>query len=745
MSMNDWEPAVADPRESQSRMSSPAGPVSSKGLGDYLKALKRRFWLVLLIALLIGGSGTVFTLFVQTPVYWASTRLRIEPPQTMVQGLGETPMSSAAAQNYYNTLVQLISSRQIAERVIKTLQLSDWVELNGVEDPVGELLGWIIVKPVKDSNLVDIGIEGKDPKLVAKIVNSAADEFIRYEQDGIREYLQLSRSKIDSEAKSSQAQLEQTKHAMLEYLKQNEKFHVTGVSMDAAKMQYLDEARIAAEVRLKDAKSRMTHFKSMIDGGGQWFSELSGKRLSDLKEQVHLLDQELEHQKEVLRPDRFDRDANVKRITDKRDELAKQLQDQGKEDALAQLELLKQDVKMKEIDLAESEKSATEQRKIVMSQQDDVRKLNGMQSEATRLESTFEFLAKEKARAEMIPQLMASRITIVDKADAPRTPIRPIKELQIPLILLGSLILGCMFVLGLEFMDHSIRQPEEASASLEWPLLGVVPRLSARDLTIGGKLRLATDSENPVMREAFRNLRMGVLGGEGKRQLRSILVSSAKPGEGKSVIAANLAATFARAGESVLLVDVDLRKPSQARYFGLPTDAIGLTDVLEGNVPWQKAVVPTETANLSVLPAGDATGVPVEILGTMEMHDLFGEWAQRFDRVILDGPAMLGLADSREVGRFADGVLFVVQSGSHDHSAYGGLTRIRQLFEHEGLHAAGVVFNGLKTPHNDLAASKMARLRTSDRPRRALEATAEPVGVAMSAGDEAGGPMEDAA
>ena len=113
-----------------------------------------------------------------------------------------------------------------------------------------------------------------------------------------------------------------------------------------------------------------------------------------------------------------------------------------------------------------------------------------------------------------------------------------------------------------------------------------------------------------------------------------------------------------------------------------------------------RALLETDINNLYILPAGNVESVPADILGTVEMHDLINELAEKFDRVILDGPAILGLADARAVGRFVDGVLLVMRAGSHDSRP---LSRVRQLFAHEGLRPAGIVFNGFRERHEDFA------------------------------------------
>jgi Mrp family chromosome partitioning ATPase len=154
---------------------------------------------------------------------------------------------------------------------------------------------------------------------------------------------------------------------------------------------------------------------------------------------------------------------------------------------------------------------------------------------------------------------------------------------------------------------------------------------------------------------------------------------------------------------------------------------VGLVDVLEGQVPWQRALVDTEIANLSVMPTGTTEDVPLDMLGTVEMHDLLGELSEKFDRVILDGPAILGLADARAVGRFVDGVLLVMRANSYDSRP---LARIRELFVQEGLQPAGIVFNGLREHHEDLAdhmgsGRRMKDVRRANRPERMAETNLE--------------------
>jgi Mrp family chromosome partitioning ATPase len=149
-------------------------------------------------------------------------------------------------------------------------------------------------------------------------------------------------------------------------------------------------------------------------------------------------------------------------------------------------------------------------------------------------------------------------------------------------------------------------------------------------------------------------------------------------------------------------MDVDLRGPSLGGVFDDEREGdesaegeaveLGLVDVLRGDLPWQRTVVRTDLPNLDFLPAGDPSGVPVEVLGTLEMRQLLLAVAGHYDRVILDGPAVLGMADCRVLGRMVDAAVLVVRCGAH---TLRPLQRARTMLEQSKVPVAGVVFNGL--------------------------------------------------
>jgi succinoglycan biosynthesis transport protein ExoP len=699
---------------------------SRKSAGDYLKALKRRFWLVMLVGFLLGGAGVLFTLFLQRPVFLANAVVRIEAPRALVDGVN-TGFSPAAAAGFFATRVEMIASRRVSEEVIRELNLSEWKELHGVEDPTAELMGWIKVKPRKNSNLVDVSLEGGDPQIVQRIVNSTVRTFVRFESDGLMQEGNAGSKKLRDELETARRDFQTHSQALIKFKRDNQSFLLGQKTAEHAQLELMLQRKTQLENEIESLRRKMVGLEALVKSGTAPLSLESQKVLKQIDDELAAIDEELAYWKWRLKPAQYERSAHVDSMNERKEKLEEQRQGVGKGEAEFELQQFVEAIKFHEAELAKMNEAYKAQQGRIVNQLPDGKTHDTLVTNELQARQRMIALTDQLARADAKPNLVQSAIAIEEEAVLPRTPIRPIFWLQIPLCIVAAMIFGCGLVVTLEMADATIREPEQARLALDWPLLGVLPRINRRELTTShGKVMLGSELPGTQICEAFRNLRMSLVGAEGADRLRTMLVTSPKAGEGKSLTAANLAAAFARAGESVCLVDVDLRKPSIGDYFEVSKDAVGLVEVLEGAAPWTRALLETEIANLYVMPAGNADGVPADVLGTVEMHDLLGELSEKFDRVILDGPAILGLADARAVGRFVDGVLLVMRAGSHDPKP---LSRVHQLFLHEGLRPAGFVFNGFKDHHDDFADN----LPTVKRPTRSKSRSTEPVAVGTKA------------
>jgi polysaccharide biosynthesis transport protein len=691
---------------------------SRKGVGDYVKALKRRFWLVMLVGFLFGGAGVLFTLFVQKPAYLANAVVRIEAPRALVDGIN-TGFNPAAAAGFFATRTEMIASRRVSEEVIRELNLSEWKELHGVEDPTAELMGWIKVKPRKNSNLVDVSLEGGDPQIVQKIVNSTVRTFVRFEADGLNQEGVNGAKSLIRELEVARKALDEANTNLTRFKRENTSFLNGPRTDEQVQLETMILRKTQLENDTDSLRRKAVGLAALVKSGAAPLSPEAQKALGQIDQELSMIDEELAYFKWRLKPAQYDKSAHILNMTERKEKLEEQRKEVGKGEAEFELQKFAEAIKFNEAELVKMNEVLKSQKVGLVNQLELHASHNACINNQLQAQQRFLALTDQLARAQAKPNLIQPSVVIEEEAVLPRTPVRPILWLQIPLCILASLVLGAGLVVLLEMGDSTIREPDQATASLDWPLLGVLPRINRRELTTShGKVMLGSELPGTQVCEAFRNLRMSIVGAEGADRMRTMLVTSPKAGEGKSLTAANLASAFARAGESVCLLDVDLRHPSLGDYFDVAKDAVGLVEVLEGAAPWSRALLETEISNLYVLPAGNAEGVPADVLGTVEMHDLLNDLSEKFDRVILDGPAILGLADARAVGRFVDGVLLVMRAGSHDAKP---LSRVRQLFHHEGLRPAGIVFNGFRDRHDDFADKLPAK-----RPVRAKSRTAAP-------------------
>ncbi len=352
-------------------------------------------------------------------------------------------------------------------------------------------------------------------------------------------------------------------------------------------------------------------------------------------------------------------------------------------------------------------------------------------SRVEALGSVGEQLRKDYQNARMAEAVEAGDVDIVDLADVPYAPLWTTTSIKLGFGLMLGLFLGCGLAFLLEALNTSIRRPEDLEAALHIPGLAVIPRLQSGApgksgisglIKSGDSHRLARTTAEAIGTvaqpfsigtEAFRMLRTSLIWSDGAEQLKTLVVTSAAPGEGKTLTAANLSASFAHDGLEVLLVDCDVRRPKLHGLFRVPRSP-GLLDLLappngakgsqvrslsfgqdptDGHDPLEHVLRPTPIRGLSLLSCGALPTNASNLLSGVRMRALLQELNHRFDVVILDTPPVLATADAGILGSLADGVLLVVRAGETDKSAaqraYSQLTNV-------GARVLGAVLNDPK-------------------------------------------------
>jgi tyrosine-protein kinase Etk/Wzc len=343
--------------------------------------------------------------------------------------------------------------------------------------------------------------------------------------------------------------------------------------------------------------------------------------------------------------------------------------------------------------------------------------LPAMAEEEMRLTRRVDALAKmgddlnmEYQRARMAEAVEAGDIDVVGLAPLPSTPLLNGAMLKVALGLILGLALGLVLAYVLEALNTAVRRPEDLEAVLHVPGLAVIPRITDGSRSAQSHFRRLLGSgkkspEQPVGSpmtgnqtfsigiEAFRNLRTGLIWSDGGEALRTLVVTSAAPGEGKTMTAANLAVTLAYDGLRVLLVDCDIRRPRVHGLFQMPR-APGLMELLRASsdpdAPQPRAIRESPVARLSVLTCGALPVNAANLLSGTRMRILLRELQEQFDIIVLDTPPVLATADACIVASLTDGVLLVVRAGTTDKNA---AHRAYQQLSNVGARVVGTVLN----------------------------------------------------
>jgi capsular exopolysaccharide synthesis family protein len=251
-----------------------------------------------------------------------------------------------------------------------------------------------------------------------------------------------------------------------------------------------------------------------------------------------------------------------------------------------------------------------------------------------------------------------NNISIIDRAEAPAGRFKPSLPLNLGIGLLLGLLLGVLAAFVLEFLDNTIKTPEDIEQKLRLPLLGIIPRLGAKD-----SVALQAGDSQSAFSEAYRSVRTALQFATDHGVPRTLLVTSTEPGEGKSTTSLTLARAFAQVGKRVLLVEGDMRNPSLHRTLGLDAKAPGLSSLLAGAATLAEATRPSGIDRISVITAGPLPPNPAELLAGTKLLSSLTVAVEQYDQVIIDGPPVLGLADALILANAADGTMLAVHSG----------------------------------------------------------------------------------
>ncbi len=315
-----------------------------------------------------------------------------------------------------------------------------------------------------------------------------------------------------------------------------------------------------------------------------------------------------------------------------------------------------------------------------------------LEASLAQYRTTYSNLVTSFQQAKLAETQSINNIVVADSAVVPVNPIRPRTSTNTLL----AAVVGAMLALGavflIEYLDDTIKNPDDISRVSGLSTLGAIARLKE---TGGARQLIAWLRTKAPESEAYRTLRTNIQFSSVDKPIRTLLITSSSPGEGKSTTTANLAVVLAQTGQRVIVVDTDLRRPVQHKVFGVPNNTGLTTALLNGDkIVLDGHLQPTEIENLHVLTSGPVPPNPSELLGSHRMAKLIETLAEQADIVLFDSPPALAVTDAAVMGRQVDGVLLVADAGATREPALANVTaEMRKI----GANVLGVALNRLDT------------------------------------------------
>jgi succinoglycan biosynthesis transport protein ExoP len=691
---------------------------------DYVIILRKHQWLIVTFLLTVVTVVTLAS-FKMKPVYEAAARVEVDKEsQSMHPFPDENAYDDYAdLDNYLETQTKILQSETLALQTIKSLDLARDPEFGGSSSPpafgasggalrrpaiLGAFLGSLSVKRVPNSRLIEVGFEAQNPQLAAQAVNTHLQNYI--EQNFRSKYdatIQAS-NWLSSELEELRIKVEKSEDARLAYERQNQIWQIDEKqNITTSKLADLNKTVTDAQTALaeKEALYRMA-ISGDVDAlpaahENAVIQDLL-KRSSDLNQSyAEAVNQYGPNYPKVLR-------------------LAEQ-QKQVDED-LAQARKLMVDTITEDYNTARShvqilqgalDKQKTEANDLA----EKLVQYHILQHDAESNKQLYDGLLQKLKEATLTAGLRSSNLHIVDPALVPATPSRPQKARNILLALLVGLVGGIGLAIFREYLDNTVKSPDDIETLTGLPSLAVVPSLPGLNGSSSRLSRFVRDraplpapgarvellsyvQPKSQISEAFRALRTSLLLSQAEHPPQVILVTSALPREGKTTAAVNLAVTFAQLGDRTLLMDSDLRKPGVRRALNLATGKeAGLSSYLAGVCSLDEVTIPHPAiSNLTALTTGPVPPSPADLLSSHRMSEAILELRRRFKFIVIDSPPIMAATDAVILSALTDGVLLVVRSGTTPKEAF---TRARDLLAAVKCRLLGVVLNAVDSSAPD--------------------------------------------
>lgn len=676
---------------------------------QYWSIIKRR-WLPTSIVFFTLVVLSIVKTVIETPIYQAGGQLVLKKNSTSsLTGVGSQlgQLESSVSGRPLGTEVAVLRSLPLAEKTISTLGLNinPFIFLKDLK-----------VKNIENTDILEVYYTDEEPRRAASIVNTLMKIYIENDIDANRAQTRSARDFIAQQLPLRKAAL-QAAERRLQFFKQQNR--VLDLEAEAASnvsiITDLDKQIAATRSELSSQTARMQSIQKLFGITSQdavikgFVGESSsttavleqlqdvqqkiaivGLRLTDthptiinLKEQEVVLKKEVEKRIEKAF---IGKAGRLNNITDP--ERIVQLQGSNLQQeflgqyAAAEAERVSLQVRLKSLaQVIESYKQRADSLPQLELQQ------RQLEREISATESSYQNLLARYQELQVAENLQVSNARIITPALTPTIPVKSRQYINLLQGFIGGIVLGIATALILEKFDKTIKTPQSAQELLGYNLLGYIPPFPNGSFTPEIIVRQQPDS--PIS-EAFRMLQTNLKFFNSEQLIKVIVVSSAVPKEGKSTVAANLAFSISQLGRNVLLVDADLRNPSQHKIWEISNE-VGLGNILRSQVDLDQAIVEI-SPNLEMITAGESNRNPTALLDSSQMAIFMAQVTQKYDFIIIDTPPLTLAADATILGKLVNGILFVVRPGVVDSTS---VSLSKEMLEKANQNVLGVAINGI--------------------------------------------------
>jgi capsular exopolysaccharide synthesis family protein len=646
----------------------PAKSDSRFDINEIWRVVAKWWWLITGIAVACLLAAIIISLMI-TPLYRAQATIEVNPEGVQVVGkeMGEVQPTAGNDRGFLNTQVGLLKSRSLAERVARSTNLANNEALFDQDMPrqaregaaSGMVQGSVTITPQRDSSLIGIAIESADPDLAARLANAYADGFIQSNMERRYEATSYARNFLQQRIAAVKTRLEQSERQLVAYA---QKQGIITLSVDTGGTGSVRSEQSIDAATLIQTNNALAQAKSDRIAAEQRFRQAAGAQsraavISDptvqaLGQQRAALEAQYQQKLALYKPD-F---PEMVQLRSQIDALAKEISRQtsnvsgsasGTLQADYQAALARENALQAKVNEGKAGLMALRERSI---------QYTILQREVDTNRSLYDALLQRFKEVGVAGGVGANVVSVVDRAQVPGGPFKPNLPLNIMIGLCVGLMLGLGTAFSIEWIDDTIKTPDDLGTKLGLASLGVIPG-------VGKGLAVREQLEDPrsQVSEAYQSVRTALQFSTDHGVPRSLLVTSTRASEGKSSTALALAQTLASLGASVLLIDADLRKPT---FRGPSSTSQGLSSLLAGSDKVAECVHPTQMERLFLLPSGPIPPNPAELLASGRFKEILDEAMAKFDHIIIDSPPVLGLADAPMLASSTEGTLMVIEAGA---------------------------------------------------------------------------------